>query len=274
MNLQILKPEDLYKADYLELEPFKYFEDQFIPIKGRYHGESFHLVEKDVLFSEGPNGYKYDILKGDQIYLEVESIANGRPESATSYTLKAYNPETGRYKYYPLLNLITSSCEGGDVSESSHYDIIPQIKNLQAIILGQHETQVEYRKRTIQVIAETIPDKDFWVGKPYHARSGYDVQKVLVRDGKYLRLRSDHWITVKEMVEAGAESYKDSTKQDMYDLNVWGEYNSKQDLAWHIYHNACLIMKTKGEGSYKQWEKQFDYYRAESIRRYKVQCAN
>lgn len=246
-----------------------FYPEQQIPIYTDYAAnENFKplIVDFDRLLLERCNGYKVKLTKGAKIWLRIGSPANGDPHSANSFKVVIEHPNEDRDTYVPLLNFIPDTCEGGTLKEfNKHYDSILQIKNFHSIVFGKHETAVECSERELKIIENYIPEHDFFVGKPYNSREGFDVQKVLFKDGKYLRLRGEKWITLKEL-NKHSKGYK--TEEDAYQFNVWGEYDNKYDMAWHVLHNACLILKSKKQATSDEWSKQFDKYEAEVIKTY------
>ncbi len=268
--MKLINPSEITDKNFLDWKSqIVFFEDQIIPIYTPYCEKEGVVIHTPIVLAEFVNGNKCELSKGDKIHLVMESPRNSPPDSANSYKLVIDKKGEQYYKYYPILNLITESCEGGTLSTlKEHYDATLQIKNLHKIIFGHHETKVEYELRELKVIAEVIPEKDFYVGKPYNSRSGYEVQKVLFKDGKYLRLRGLEWQTA-EML---GDSYKE---EDERGFNVWGEYNNKDEMAWHILHNACLILETPDQANEPDiWSKQFNYYQSETIKRYEKENNN
>jgi hypothetical protein len=249
-------------------KPFKYYREQFIPINFQTGGQREHWTsDRDIVLNEGPNGYKYDIAKGDKLYLSVDSPANGDADSATSY--KLVNITKG--KHYPILNLIPDSIEGGELNDSDHYDAVTQIKNLESVLSGQAETAMQSKDRKVKILAEQIPDMDFYVSKPRNSDTSFESpQLVQFKNGKYRRLRGDSYMSADALNKVmDTKSYKPSDEEA---FNVWGEYDSKEDIAWDIYHNARLITKDKPTSKTKlndEWSKQFNFLRDENKRRYK-----
>lgn len=246
-----------------------FYPEQQIPIYTNYVSDKHFkplIIDFDRLILEQCNGNKVNLTKGTKIWLSIEHPKNVNSDCANAFKVNIEHPNKERDTYVPLLNFIPDTCEGGTLKDfDKHYDAILQIKNFHNIVFGKHETKVECSEREIKIIENYIPEQDFFVGKPYNSREGFDVQKVLFKDGKYLRLRGEKWVTLKEL-KKHFSSYK--TEEDAYKFNVWGEYDNKYDMAWHILHNACLILKNKKKATSDEWSKQFDKYEAEVIKTY------
>jgi len=241
---------------------------KILPINTRYADDSFYWVsniniELDKHFS---------IRKGDKLYLEVTSPVHVKPDCANAYTLINETTQNS----IKILNVIPVTCEGGTLEPlKKHYDAVLQIKNICKILSGKHETRLQEHERRIQIISETIPDNSLYLAKPRNSRYGHEFCLVELKDGIYRRLSSTEYKTAESLNEIlVANGNKGNyTHEGAESFNVWGEYENKLDLAWHIFHNACVIVPYKlvenEEETDKLWSIEHDKEIAESIKRYK-----
>jgi hypothetical protein len=250
-------------------KPVRYYDDQFVPINYQTDKPVYWTSDRDIILNDGANGYQYDISKGDEVYLSVDSPANGDSDSATSY--KLVNVTKG--KSYPLLNIVPDSVDGGQLSDDLHYDAITQIKNLENVLSGKSETQTQSKERKVKILSEQIPDNDFYVYKPKHSGGFESAQLVQVKDGKYRRLRGSRYETAEDLNKATREQVgKDLySSDDEESFNVWGDYATKEDVAWDVYHNARVILNKPNatdEQIGKAWDRQYKRLNSENRSRY------
>lgn len=269
--MALYTPDQLASNDeyYLIEENIEIFAGQFVPIYVSYSKEKDpFIISQELHVLEASNGRNIFLKPGDKVWLSMGSPAHGHPDCANSYTVKFFLTESNKTDYCALLSLIPPTCPGGALNDEKHYCAVQQIKNLQDILTGKTETYPDYTARALKVYEELIPKHDFYFGKPYNSRSGYEIQKVLYRNGEYLRLRSDAWMTKEELMNF-SESYADATEEDIFNYNVWGHHKSAESAAWHGYYNACVISPDKESIDYHLWSKNFDSVRQTAIERYK-----
>lgn len=245
-DFEVRTPEQLNVDDVLKRDkPIKLYPEQIVPIDNQYsEKESNWVADRDIVINEGYGSI--EIKKGDKLFIRVDNPANGDATSSTSY--KVYI----KGRSYPLSHFIPETAEHGSLDEPNHFDAITQMKNFDKVISGEIETPQQSKEQRIKIAETLIPNEEFYVAKPYNARSGFESpQKVILKDGKWLRLRNDEW---------------DNTKD--YEYNVWGEYADKNELAWDIVSNARVILKDKKSTNLQeQWNKQFDYLTSENKKR-------
>ena len=245
-DFEVRTPEQLNIDDVLKRDkPIKLYPEQIVPIDSQYsEKESNWVADRDIVINEGYGSI--EIKKGDKLFIRVDDPANGDATSSTSY--KVYI----KGRSYPLSHFIPETAEHGSLDEPNHFDAVTQMKNFDKVLSGEIETPQQSKEQRIKIAETLIPNKDFYVAKPYNSKSGFESpQKVIFKDGKWLRLRDDEW---------------DNTKD--YEYNVWGEYADKNELAWDIVSNARVILKNKNaDNLQEQWDKQFDYLTAENKKR-------
>jgi hypothetical protein len=249
--------------DVLDREkPIKLYKEQVLPINSPYADNyTFWISPKDITIIEG-YGSIY-IKKGDKLFLRVANPVNGDPSSDTSYKVVVDNKE------YPLLHFIPETAEGGDLDDKNHYDAITQLKNLDGVLVGKIETPAQAEERKIKIAEALIPNNDFYVSKPYHSGGFESPQKVIFKNNRWLRLREDKWITKQDYEKM---TNRKDTDFDEDQFNIWGEFETKYDLAWDIVKNARVILNDKlREGINEKWNKQYDFLTLENKKQYASQ---
>ena len=247
----IIQPGSITSKKSMDLGSVFLYEGQEIPVVGSYAGFDeieYYEVKKDILLYEGHNFYKFDLKVGDKIFFDIASPVNSHPESSNSYNLcrlARNEQETG--KNINILSLIPVTCEGGLLTDfDKHYDAITQIKNIHLIINGQHETEVECRKRALRLTENYIPDGVFYTAKPFNASNGFEwKQKNALLNNIYIRY---HAVDTDRVVDM---------------------YKTKADLAWDIYMNARVMCGEKDTKLNDLWNIQYDKLQADLIATYK-----
>lgn len=260
--VKLVTPEELDKLDVVDRDySVILYPEQLVPIRPKYQDVDnlYYVSNNDIELNE-----YFIVKKGDKIYLEVSSPANGSAVDATSY--KLVNNRT--HKSIALLNVIPHTAKGGELNDSLHFDAITQIKNLDLILKGELETYPQSIMRKIKIVETLIPETDFWVAKPYNVSHGFEhPHKVIVKDGKFLYLRDVEWITKEQYFKETKKELKDE-----YEFNVWREYNSKEDLAWSIYMNAFVILQKSDINQkskyFTKWDELYDKISALSKAQY------
>jgi hypothetical protein len=259
-NFEIRDYKMLNIDDVLEREkPIKLYKEQVLCINPTYADNyTYWICPRDITIKE--NYGNIYIEKGDKLYLTIQNPVNGDASSSTSYNVIING------KSYPLLHFIPETADGGDLDDVNHYDAITQLKNLDKVLTGTLETPQQAEERKIRIAETLIPANDFYVSKPYHSHGFEHPQKVIFKDGKWLRLREDKWVT--------KEDYEQQTNRpdlnfDEDQFNIWGKFDTKYDLAWDIVMNARVILEEKSEKDIdSKWDKQYDYLTSENKKQY------